>query len=125
MPVLIPLRSDVARWTLQVDLGETYATDRVSFLDARTYTLIFDWNTRAQVWTMGIQNADGNDLLRGKALRLGSLRIRKHGKAAGLPPGDFLLVDLSGQHQEADLDSLGTTHQLLYYTSNELETLGL
>lgn len=125
MPVEIPLRSDLARWTQQVVLGDTYDDDGVSFTDGQSYTLIFDWNGRASVWSFGIRDADGADLLRGKALRLGSLRMRRHGRAGGLPPGDFLLVDLSGTHTEAGLTSLGVTHSLLYYTSTELEELGL
>lgn len=125
MPVEIPLRNDQPRWTQQVVLGDTYDDDGVSFTDGVSYTLIFDWNGRASVWVLGIQDADGADLLRGKALRLGSLRMRRHGRAGGLPPGDFLLVDLTGTHQEAGLTSLGVTHALLYYTSGELEDAGL
>lgn len=125
MPVEISLRSDQPRWTQQVVLGDTFDDDAVSFTDGVSYTLILDWNGRASVWTMGIQDADGNDLLRGKALRLGSLRMRRHGRAGGLPPGDFLLVDLTGTHTEAGLTSLGSSHSLLYYTSGELAEAGL
>jgi len=125
MPVSIPLRSDLARWEQQVELGDTYDADGVTFTDARLYTLIFDWNGRASCWTLGIQDADGADLLRGKGLRLGSLRLRRHGRESGLPPGDFLLVDLSGMHTEVTLTSLGVGHSLLYYSSGELSEAGL
>ena len=125
MPVEIPLRSDQPRWTQQVVVGDEYDDDDVSFTDGVSYTLIFDWNGRASVWTMGIQDADGVDLLRGKALRLGSLRTKRHGRESGLPPGDFLLVDLTGTHTEAGLTSLGSTHSLLYYTAGGLEDAGL
>ena len=125
MPVEIPLRSDQPRWEQQVVLGDTYADDGVSFTDGVGYTLIFDWNGRASVWTLGVKDADGADLLRGKALRLGSLRMRRHGRESGLPPGDFLLVDLLGTHAEAGLTSLGQSHALLYYTSTELAAAGL
>ena len=125
MPVEIPLRSDQPRWEQQVVLGDEYDTDGVSFADGAQYTLIFDWNGRASAWALGIRDANGADLLHGKVLRLGSLRMRRHGRGSGLPLGDFLLVDLSGAHQEPTLTSLGVTHSLLYYTSGELAELGL
>lgn len=125
MPVQIPLESDKARWSQDVSLGNTYGTDNLSFTDASLYTLDFNWNGRAGVWVFGIQDADGNDLLRGRALRLGALLLSGCGRAGGLPEGDFLLVDLTGEHQEAGLTSLGVTHQLLYFTHSELVDEGM
>lgn len=125
MPVQIPLRHDLARWDVQVVLGDTYEDDGVSFSDGALYTLIFDWNGRASCWTLGIQDAEGADLLRGKALRLGALPLRYQGRESGLPPGDLLLVDITGARTDPTLTSLGVSHFLLYYTSSELEDAGL
>lgn len=125
MPVSIPMRSDLARWSSQVTLGDTYEADGVTFSDGQLYTLGWSWNGRTSSWTLTIGDADGSPLLDGKALRLGALLLRQHGKASGLPPGDLLLVDVTGTHTEASLTSLGVTHQLLYYTSGELAAAGL
>lgn len=125
MPVTIPMRQDLARWSSQVVLGDTYAADGVSFTDGRLFTFGWSWNGRASCWSLTIRDQDDTVLLAGKALRLGCLLLRQYGKASGLPPGDLLLVDLTGTHTEASLTSLGLTTQLLYYTSGELATAGL
>lgn len=125
MPVQIPLPSDVARAELQVVLGDVYKADGVRFEDGVSYTLRIDWNGRAACWTLGIKDADGADLLRGKALRLGSLRLRRHGRASGLPAGDLLLVDLTGAGEDPGLATLARDFALLYYTSGELAAAGL
>lgn len=125
MPVTIPMRHDLARWSSQVVLGDTFDDDGVSFTDGRLFTFEWSWNGRASCWSLAIRDEDDTLLLAGKALRLGALLLRQHGKESGLPPGDLLLVDLAGTHTEATLTSLGVGHQLLYYTSGELTAAGL
>lgn len=125
MPVQIPLRSDLPRWTQQVVLGDTYDDDGISFTDGALYEFTFDWSGRASTWSFEIRDASNTLLLAGEALRLGTLRLSAFGKASGLPPGDLLLVDLTGTHTEPTLNSLGVDHALLYYTSGELAAVGL
>lgn len=82
-------------------------------LDGATYQLELRWVERAASWFMSIMDADGTMLLASRRLVLGAFIMRRF-KNPALPPGDFHLVDTTGEDIEAGLYDLGARVLLLY-----------
>lgn len=97
----IPLRSDLAFYDFTIDL------------DGVAYLFLIEWNERAEIWVLSIQDTAGNALMAGIPLLLGALLTEVH-KRPELPPGDFFLWDTSGEHREASRTDLGSRVLLMY-----------
>lgn len=101
--LVIPTRSDgVPHYTFSIELDE------------KTYELELLWVERSAAWYLSIADSDGVPLLSTRKLVLGAF-ITWRFKNPELPPGDFHLLDTSGQGLEAGLYDLGQ-RVLLFYT---------
>lgn len=90
-------------------------------LDGATYGLELRWNQRALGWFLSIFDVSGNLLLSGRRLVVGWGLIARFKKwNASLPPGDFIVVDSTGEGLEPGLDELGTRVKLVYIEAQEL-----
>ena len=69
-------------------------------LDGTAYVIRIQWNTVGEFWTMSIY--DGNETLIRAGIKLVQwFPLLKQYNDAGLPPGDFVVVDTS---KEANLE---------------------
>jgi hypothetical protein len=80
-PVVIPLFDDGR-------FSQTVA------LDGANYGLALAWNNRGQYWSMSISDGNGNLLKTGIRLNI-QYPVKLQYNNAGLPSGDFLLMDPS------------------------------
>lgn len=116
MPTEIPLRSDLPRYDLQVQL------------DAVTYTLELHWNTREAAWYMNVRTEDGSDIVNGIKVVV-DFPLGRRTPNPLRPPGVFVAVDSSGQHLDPQWDDdlsvgdLGDRVSLLYYSAQEIAEL--
>lgn len=101
--IQIPLRTDILAYSLKVTLEDV------------VYTLKFRWNSRLVKWIMDIRDVAGEPLLVGRVLYEGIPMIwRFVGRIEGLPPGEFFVIDETGQNRDPDLETLGTDIKLVY-----------
>jgi len=104
MPTTIPLTTDPSQ-TFQVDLEGTVFTFRVIF------------NTRKQMWTMDIADADGVELVSGIPLLLGANMVNQF----NLDIGALVMVEDGDTGLDAGPDDLGTRVLLANVTQKELD----
>lgn len=107
MPQVIPLRSDLAAFDLQVSLEGTI------------YTLDFRWNTRARGWWMTVLNDQADTVLVGNTRVVVDFPANAY-LTGRQPPGIFIFIDTSGQGRDPGLADLGQRVQLAYVPSTEL-----
>ena len=101
----LPLPAPSPRFSVQVELPD----------EATPLRLSFDWNTRAETWTLTITTLEGIVLLTGQAIKPGIPLL----EGKGILAGDLLVYDSIGD-SELTYDSLGVRHQLVYLTPSEL-----
>lgn len=82
-------------------------------LEGQTYLFELLWVDRSASWHMTIADVDGTPILSSRRLVLGAFITRRF-KDVRLPPGEFTLLDTSGQDEEAGLYDLGARVLLLY-----------
>jgi hypothetical protein len=84
-------------------------------LDGVTFTLQFDWNSRASSWYMSIYDGGGTLLAAGRRLTCDFPPLaRFHDRR--MPAGLITVVDTSGQQLDPGIDDLGARVVLLYFT---------
>jgi hypothetical protein len=81
-------------------------------LDAKTYELQFDWNSRSEQFAITIRDNDGLDLLQ-DVLNSNREIIRKY-KNQLLPSGNLFLLEKSDLGLEPTLENLETDFELNY-----------
>ena len=83
-------------------------------LDTVPYVLSFKYNSRTGLYTMDITSADGTVLLAGIVLLNGVLlTLRYLGRIAGLPEGNFVVIDETEQGRDLVPD-VGKEVKLIY-----------
>lgn len=102
--------------------GRPYYQQRTR-LDGREYVLRFAWNQREARWYLTIADDEDTVLLAGRKL-LSNWPLLRHYHAADarLPPGELMVVDLTGDNVPPGLDDLaiGARCELTYYAVTEL-----
>jgi hypothetical protein len=111
MPSEIPIESGLTNFDYQVEL------------DSTIYNMSIYWNDREEHWYMDIYNEDQLALLLGAKL-VQSYDMLKDYNDVRLPPGLLLYFKAATDAAET-ADSLGTDYTLVYFTEEEVETLGL
>lgn len=106
----LPTRTDLARYSFDVDLDDV------------TFTFSFEWNDRDQGWYMSVFTVEGTPLLQGRrvVLNYGLCTIYKN---SGLPAGLIMAVDSSGTDSEPGFGDLGERVKLVYLTADEVAAL--
>jgi hypothetical protein len=105
----IPINASSPSQTMTVVLG------------TQTFRLSFDWNGREETWVMAIATSDDNVLLAGVKLIAGWMPLRSV-VMAGLPDGEFVVVDTTGANDRVTRDDLGPDlrFRLLFLTTDEI-----
>jgi hypothetical protein len=93
-----------------------------STLGKQSFTTILDGieldfellnNSRGDYWTMNIYSSAG-DLLAAGVRLVTNWPLMLRNTDERLPPGQMMLIDMTGAGTEANYDALGTTHVLMY-----------
>lgn len=99
---------------LSVLQGRPFFRER-TVLDGREYVLDFRWSQRAERWWLDIRAANGDLLAGAIKLVLHQPVIRPlRGSAAGLPPGELVVLDQRPTPAPPGLDDLGVTCLVAY-----------
>src|SRR6266404_1150818 len=98
--------------------GTQFYTQRV-VLDGVAFVLQFSWNARDSSWYVLILDSSANPLL-SRRLAVGSPLLGRF-KIQGLPAGEIMAMDTSGQDLDAGLTDLGGRVQLLYIPVADLQ----
>lgn len=106
--ITLPVRSDIPAYQFQIELEGT------------TYFFDFEWNERADCWTMDISNSDEVLLIAGIKLTCGFSLLEKF-IIDGLPLGDFLLLDTTGKNLDPSANELGNRVLLMYRESTTVD----
>jgi hypothetical protein len=107
MSLVLPTRSDLARYTFDVALDDV------------TFRFSFEWNDRDEGWYMSIADTNGVPLLSGRRIVLGYPLISIYRNPA-LPAGALVAIDTSSKDEEPGFADLGRRVKLLYITRAEL-----
>jgi hypothetical protein len=83
-------------------------------LDGRAFRLSVDWNGRIERWFFSLHDAAGTALVTSKALVGGADLLRQLRWNPEAPQGGLILIDTLDEGTDADLDSLGVRHVLMY-----------
>lgn len=97
----LPVRSDFQAYGFDVDLEGT------------PFRLDFQFNERLEKWIMGISDTVGNEIILGLILQVDRF-LTKNIVREGEPPGQFLLIDETGQQRDPGRSDLGNDIKLLY-----------
>lgn len=117
MPVVIPLRSDLPHFDLQVVLGDS------------VYTLELCWNSRERAWYMNVQTEAGDDIINGVKVVV-DFPLARRSRDPRCPAGVLIAVDTSGESRDPRWDEvlqvgdLGDRVQLLYFEPEEAQLQG-
>lgn len=99
----IPLRTDLGAYEMSVVLSGV------------VYILSFRYNARMGRWMMDINNAANEPLLVGLPLLVSfPMTYRFVGRIDGLPGGQFMVIDETGQERIPGRDNLGEDIKLIY-----------
>ncbi len=115
MPLTVPVRSDLPFFDLQATL------------DGVTYTLAFRWNVRLGAWFLTVLDSDSSNVLVGDTALRVNFPLSAY-MSTRQPPGQFVVIDSSGQGLDPiaiSLDrsfatDLGKRCKLVYFTAAEL-----
>lgn len=61
-------------------------------LDDVVYKLHYSWNDYAQQWTVGVRDAQGNDIIRGIAINPNFPLFLIHHREANVPKGELMAI---------------------------------
>lgn len=106
----LPTRTDLARYSFEVDLDDV------------NYSLSFEWNDRDSGWYLSVFSSEGTPLLQGRRVVLGYPLLNLY-SLSGLPSGALIAVDSSGKNEEPGSGDLGERVKLLYFTAAEVAAL--
>ena len=104
--IIIPINSEDAAWVQSVQL------------EGRSYQMRFYYVDRTSSWYGSIRTAEGDPIISGQRLTA-SWHLWANIPDTRLPPGVFLVEDLSGQDLSPGRDDLGTRVELWYLTAEE------
>ena len=111
--VEIPVRSDLDRYSLTVDLEGT------------EYRLLFAFNSRDDHWYLSVDLTDGTALVSGTAIVADSPLLGRWAWRQELPADGYLMaVDSSGEAEEPRKEDLGDRVKLLWVPYEDLAELG-
>jgi hypothetical protein len=109
--LLVPTNSDI-----------TYSSQKTR-LDGRDYVLRFSFNEREERWHLSVFNDQEEPLLQGLKLLTSWPLLRNHRYDDRLPPGELMVIDLTGLDAPPGFAELGEGRrcELTYFDSEEEE----
>lgn len=103
----LPVRSDFKAYDFQIQL------------EGATYTLRFTFNERMEIWIMSIADSADVEILSSIPI-FTNLPLIQQFTIDGLPPGEFIALDETGENRDAGFNDLGNDIKLFYSESNEV-----
>jgi len=97
----LPVRSDIPAYQFRQEL------------DGSVYTLRFRWSERSCRWIMDIADEQNTDIIVGLPIHT-ERDVKSRFVGEGVPPGDFISLDLAGNQRSPDRDTFGTDVKLFY-----------
>jgi hypothetical protein len=104
------------------EIDDTGSFEQQVTLEGTTYTLRFRWNVRMAAWVMHVLSADGATVHQAGLVLRANFPLGLYLPDRS-PPGYFVVADTSApiaEGQDPDLDALGSSAQLFYFTLAEL-----
>ena len=103
----------MALLTLPVDVENANYDFNIS-LDGVVYNLEYYWNERAALWQMSVYDSTRENLLLGSIPLVLDFPLTYQYVADELPPGDFLVINLTGDSTPPNRNNLGTDVKAYY-----------
>lgn len=88
-------------------------------IDGVLYVLEFQYNTRADFWTMAVYSKDGAPLLTGIKVVIDYELVQRYG-SRGLPFGNLYAIDVTGISNRIGRRELPDSIDLVYMTEAEV-----
>jgi len=107
MSDVIPIDNDLTSQEIEV------------VLDGTPFNINLTYNARFDFWTMNFLNLEDESLVAGIKLVL-DFPLLEQWVDKGLPPGEIIAVDTTGNETEINRDNLGETVELVYLTEDEV-----
>lgn len=104
----------------ELESGQTDQTVHET-LDGVPVTLRILWNERFQYWTMNLYDRQLNAIISGVKLVRDYKLIGRFNLSA--LAGDFVFYRISGNKDEADVNSIGNDYQLVYLSEVEANAI--
>ena len=92
-------------------------------IDDVDYVLSFRWNFRREVWSLALFSSDKELIYSISSLVLSSYMGALSSHNLDFPFGCFVLIDTEGENKDATLQSLGSSHTLIFLTGEEVLSL--
>lgn len=105
---LIPLEAEGSWFGLSVEL------------EGRTFRLDFRWNSRTEQWVIDVFDGGGQAIVQGVRGVINVPLLAKYGARDDLPAGVLMLIDSSGNDEDAGLADLGSRVELYYLPAAEV-----
>ena len=93
-------------------------------LEGRTYFLRLSWNSEAELWVLGIENANNEIIIAGIALVVDTPLLSQYRHLA-LPPGDFVALSSDGNEVISREDLPAGDVALIYLTAEDVANAAL
>jgi len=108
MAIEMPVRNDLPAYTFKQEL------------DGTVYTFEFRFNERFSCWIMDILDETGEvPIILGTPVQT-DVDILSRFILSSLPPGQFIVLDETGEQRNPDRDNFGIEVKLFYVTEEEL-----
>lgn len=98
---------------IEIGNSKTVSFSFYTVLSNIGYVLTFDYNYRVSAWYFGIADANGNFIKTGIRVK-SSIPLLFSYSDDRLPPGELVVVDLTGLGAEPNFDNFDVTHVLTY-----------
>lgn len=108
MIIELPVRSDLPAYSFKHNL------------DGTVYTMSFRFNERMPAWIMDISTEQDEPIVLGIPIYTNTDFLGRF-ITPGLPPGQFLCIDESGEKRDPDRDTFGGEVKLFYADAEEFE----
>lgn len=92
-------------------------------LEGVPYIFTFKWNVRGAYYTMDLLTSDNTLLVGGIKLVINSIGLIGKFPREGMPPGELLAIDASGNNAPITFDDLEERVELVYATEAEVAAI--
>lgn len=108
---------------IPIEPGVPFQSFLITLADNQ-YTLSFRWNGRAEIWSMDVLTPQETPIAFGLKLLGGAIIGSTAVFNTEFPDGTFVLFDTTETNTDPDLDSLGSTVELIFVGLAEIDLTG-
>ncbi len=102
---------------IEIALADQNSSVMEASLEGASYFLSVDWNSEAQIWVLGIQDAKSRDVLSGVVL-VPNTPLLDQFRHLKVPAGEFL-VHVQDENLQLGRESFLTRQAIFYYLSRQ------